>query len=267
MSTMVEVGDLRVACTITGNGPPLLLLHGAEGSHRMFDQIAPHLAAWFTVIAYDQRDCGGTENPDAPSTLQDLAADAKGLLHALGHARAHVYGTSFGGRVAQCLALCHPKVVERLVLGSTWPLPLALDTLNPEGVAQIQALRAQLPDSAEKLVSYFLPEAFLETHPQFLNIFKDARPATARGVRRAQTVADTPALDLRALTQPTLLIAGTLDRVVPPEVTLGMSELIVDTRSLRLEGVGHAGVAQVPEEIATHVGRFLRQPTLEAVSP
>lgn len=258
MPSTIEAGGLRVACSVTGHGPPLLLIHGAEGSHRMFDQIAPLLAAHFTVIAYDQRDCGETEGPAVPATLADLADDAVALLHALGHRSAHVYGTSFGGRVAQSLALRHPEAVRRLVLASTWPLPESLGALNPEGVARIHALRAALPDSAEELAALFLPERFLAAHPRFKDIFKSAQPRSERSRRRFDTVDDAPALDLRELAMPTLLVAGALDRVVPADITLGMAALIPHALTLRLEGVGHAGVAQTPADIAFHIQRFLK---------
>lgn len=259
MTRTLDANGLRVACSVTGEGPPLLLIHGAEGSHRMFDQIAPLLAAHFTVIAYDQRDCGDTEGPALPATLVDLADDAVALLRALGHRSAHVYGTSFGGRVAQCLALKHPDAVQRLVLASTWPLPESLEALNPEGVALIHALRAKLPGSAAELAALFLPESFLDAQPQFKDIFKNAQPQSERSRRRFATVDDAPVLDLRDITMPTLLVAGALDRVVPADITLGMAALISHAQTLRLEGVGHAGVAQAPEDIALHVGRFLRE--------
>src|SRR5215216_5721233 len=99
MVARLDLGHgIVVAGTRTGSGPPLVLLHGAEGSHRMFDTLVPHLAAHFDVIAYDQRDCGETENPPTESTLADLADDVRSLLRVLGFDSAHVYGTSFGGR-------------------------------------------------------------------------------------------------------------------------------------------------------------------------
>ena len=62
-----------------GNGPALVLLHGAEGDHAMFDAFAAQLAPHFTVIAYDQRDSGGTRNPAVPYGLGELADDLAAL--------------------------------------------------------------------------------------------------------------------------------------------------------------------------------------------
>jgi 3-oxoadipate enol-lactonase len=253
-------GGVRLACAISGNGPPLVLMHGAEGSHRMFDAIVPLLAKHFEVIAYDQRECGDTENPGTPATLADLADDASALLHALGHAKAHVYGTSFGGRVAQMLAHRHPNHVECLVLGSTWPLPVALEMLNPEGVREIYALQARLPESAEALANYFLPRPFLESHPELKGIFRNVQPQSECSRRRARTVADRPSLEPGAIAVPTLVLAGELDRVVPASVTMDMARAIPGAAFELLGSVGHAGALQVPEAIAERIRRFCLGP-------
>jgi len=241
---------------VPGRAPPLLLMHGAEGSQRMFDALVPHLAPRFTVIAYDQRDCGETENPPSESTLADLASDAQALLHEFGHARAHVYGTSFGGRVAQTLAHRAPDAVDRLVLGSTWALPTALDELNPEGVAQIRALRANLPESAEALAAFFFPNDFLHARPEFKALFRSAQPRTDRSLRRVRTVDDRPTLEPARIAAPTLVLTGVLDCVVPPHVQRTLARAIPDAQQVELDGVGHAGAVQAPERIASAIRRF-----------
>lgn len=260
-----RTGDARTAFRRSGAGPLLLLMHGAEGSHRMFDAITPHLEPHFTVLAYDQRDCGETQGPETPATLLQLADDAKALLEALGQERAHVYGTSFGGRVAQALAIRHPQCVQRLVLGSTWPLPEPLEALNPQGVARIGELRSGLPDTAEALAEFFFTPAFLARQPQWKDIFRSAQPASARSQRRFAAVADCPALRPQQIRVPTLLLAGELDRVVPAAVTLGMATAIPSCESVSLPGVGHAGSIQAPEAIAGHIRRFcLASPNQES---
>jgi 3-oxoadipate enol-lactonase len=256
VTSLVRVRDCRLACTLTGSGMPLLLMHGAEGNHGMFDALVPYLAPHFQVIAYDQRDCGDTVNPEAPSTLTDLADDAAGLLAALGHPRAVVYGSSFGGRVAQALAHRHPHVISYLVLGNTWALPDDLAQLNRENVAAIHALRARLPHTAAELAAYMFPDAFLAERPDLLGIFGKVQPQTPRSQRRQSLVAERVPSDPADLRVPTLVITGDQDRVVPPAVTLALARAIPHAQAVCLSGVGHAAALQVPAVVAAHLRAF-----------
>jgi pimeloyl-ACP methyl ester carboxylesterase len=254
----IDLRGTRTVVEVEGDGPPLLMLHGAEGSRRQFAVIRPELTDRFTVITYDQRDCGDTMGPDVAPTLVDLADDARALLEALGHASGFVFGTSFGGRIAQALAVRHPGVVQRLVLASTWALPVALGAANPQVVGELQRLRAGLPESAEALAGLFFPEAYLEANPAARGYFKAAPPRSARSERRGTTVADMPNLDLARIEQPTLLLAGFADTLVPPELTLSLRDHIrgAVTTAL-LPEVGHLAVAQAPKEVARHLRAFL----------
>lgn len=258
MPDFIDLRGTRTACEVAGSGPPLLMLHGGEGSRRQFHAVRPELEPHFTVISYDQRDCGDTVNPDMPNTLETLADDALALLQALGQESAHVFGASFGGRVAQALAVCHPQAVRRLVLASTWPLPVSLAQANPEVAQALGRLRAQLPDSAEQIADIFYPAAFLAAQPACRAHFKSAPARSERTDRRSATLGDVPAgLDISAITQPTLLITGDLDRVVPHTLTLSLSQHLSDTRAVVLPGVGHLTLAQAPAAVAAHVREFL----------
>jgi 3-oxoadipate enol-lactonase len=256
MTGFVQAGEVRIAFERQGAGPPLLLMHGAEASRLMFAALMPHLARHFMVIAYDQRDCGDTEGPEQGSTLADLADDAQQLIESLGLGRAHVFGSSFGGRVAQALALRHPRSVARLVLGSTWPLPETYEAICPDA-PRLAELRRKLPASAEELATWFFPEAFLRQRPELRGVFANARPESARSARRAATVRSTLDADVSAIAAPTLLLAGELDRVVPPDVTLSMARRMQRARSAVLPGIGHATALQAPELLASHLVRFL----------
>ena len=59
----ISANGTDIAYAQQGHGPPIVLMHGAEADHSMFDAFAPLLASRFTVIAYDQRDSGATRNP------------------------------------------------------------------------------------------------------------------------------------------------------------------------------------------------------------
>jgi len=116
----VTVGNIRLYYEIRGNGPRLLSISGTGSDLRrpptVFDS---PLAGSFEILAYDQRGLGRSSKPDIPYSMADYAADAEGLLAAVGWDRCSVLGVSFGGMVAQELALRCPDRVERLVLACT----------------------------------------------------------------------------------------------------------------------------------------------------
>jgi 3-oxoadipate enol-lactonase len=249
MSTeFFDAGAVRIAFERSGSGPPLMLMHGAEASRQMFSALVPLLAPRFSVISYDQRDCGETENLQSepqPATLADLASDARALITGLGHTRAHVFGSSFGGRVAQMLAIHHAAVVDRLALGSTWPLPATLADLDPEGSASLAALRERLPHSAVELAERFFPAQFLVERPDLRSVFAGVRPQSERAMRRAA-----------AISAPALVVAGELDRVVPPAITLSLRSRLPLCKSVLLADVGHATALQAPQALAAHLVHF-----------
>ncbi|WP_418118153.1 alpha/beta fold hydrolase [Variovorax sp. 350MFTsu5.1] len=257
MTGFLQAGELRVAFEREGEGPPLVLMHGAEASRQMFSALVPHLSKHFTVIAYDQRDCGETEGPQRASTLADLADDAQRLIKALGFKRAHVFGSSFGGRVAQALALLHPRSVDHLVLGSTWPLPRPYEELCPDA-KRLAELRSGLPATAQELATWFFPEAFLQQRPELRSIFASARPGSARSARRMATALTAIERGVADIVAPTLVLAGELDRVVPPSVTLSMAGRIRGADAVLLPGIGHVTAMQAPQMLAQHIVRFLK---------
>lgn len=248
---------VRTAYELQGQGPALILMHGAEATRQMFADLVPLLSHAFTVISYDQRECGETKAPAHACSLEELAHDARHLIDHLGLQRAHVFGSSFGGRVAQAFALLHPEAVDRLVLGSTWPLPHAMAELHPAGVARLSQLRAALPGSAEALATLFFTAPLLAERPELRSFFSKVRPADDGTRRRATAVASSLDADLGAITAPTLVLTGDADAVVPPEVALSIAREIPDCRSVVLPGVGHATAMQAPEQLATALTQFL----------
>ena len=120
------LGDLKVYYErqgpAQGLGEPLLFISGTGSDLRVRPGVMDGpLPKQFDVLAYDQRGLGQTSKPDIAYTMADYADDAAGLMAAIGWDSAHVVGLSFGGMVAQELALRHPGRMRRLVLGCTSP--------------------------------------------------------------------------------------------------------------------------------------------------
>jgi hypothetical protein len=177
---------IGIAYEATGSGPPLLMMHGGEADHTQYDGFVPHLAPRFACIAYDQRDSGGTRNPDADFGVEDLADDAAALIAALGHARAHVFGSSLGSVIAQALAVRHPGAVDRLVLSAAIRIGRSIAEVAPETDAALRALRADPARNAAEIARYFYPDEHLARHPHLAQRFAAAAAArrSGRGARR-----------------------------------------------------------------------------------
>ena len=97
---------------ITGDGPPVVLLHEGIVDSRSWSKVVPLLAPHHTVVTYDQRGYGRSPRPDGPYSLVD---DLGSVLDAAGLERAALVGTSRGGRIAIDFTLTHPERVTALV--------------------------------------------------------------------------------------------------------------------------------------------------------
>jgi len=111
----------RLFYSVEGSGPPLLLIAGQSNSSRWWSQVREDFSAHFTTIVTDHRGTGSSDKPDAPYSTRMFASDSVAVLADAGVGKAHVYGTSMGGRIAQWIAAGHGEHVDRLVLGCTSP--------------------------------------------------------------------------------------------------------------------------------------------------
>jgi 3-oxoadipate enol-lactonase len=256
METIAANGT-SIAFKRSGKGPPLLLLHGAEADHSMFDAFVPLLSDEFTVIAYDQRDSGETKNPATPYGFEELADDAAALITALGYPSAHVFGTSFGGVIAQVLAARHGERVDRLVLSSTFRPGAPLPQINPE-FPRFAELRSRLPESIGEFAKFFFTPDYLEQHPEALSVFAGNKRSDEQRARRGAVIPRPISVDLGKITAPTLVLVGAEDRLIPPAHTLSLAREIANAKTVTITGVGHVGTRQNPAAVAAAVKAFLQ---------
>jgi pimeloyl-ACP methyl ester carboxylesterase len=112
---------LRVQVAGPPGAPTLFLLQGQASSHGWWSDLRTRYEDRFRTVTMDYRATGATVTPAGDLSTGLLADDVVAVLDALEVDRAHVYGASMGGRVAQVLAAVHPGRVRSLVLACTSP--------------------------------------------------------------------------------------------------------------------------------------------------
>lgn len=256
--TLVAFDGIELDVERSGSGPPLLLIMGMSGTALHWGE--PFLAELrrdFDVIAFDHRGVGAsTRLAEGRITIPQMAADASGLLRALGIERADVLGISMGGMVAQELALAHPEQVRTLGLGCTYcggpgsalSPPYVMQKLS-EAMMSGDRERALRAGFAVNVSPAFAARA--EAWEQFHEIA--LRRAVAIDVIMAQMQAcmahDTHAR-LPDVELPTTVVHGTLDEMLPVENGRLIASLIPGARLEILEGIGHMYLWEQPERAA-----------------
>jgi haloacetate dehalogenase len=129
----IQTSGATINTLRSGNGPPLLLIHGYPQTHVEWHRIAPELAKRFTVVLVDLRGYGDSSKPaegenHANYSKRAMALDQVEVMHALGYDRFAVAGHDRGARVAWRLAVEHPDRVTRAVVLDVVPLPYSMVT-------------------------------------------------------------------------------------------------------------------------------------------
>lgn len=225
---MPLVATARVAlyAEMSGEGPRVVSLAGTGGDLRKPPSIfRTPLAKAATLLAFDARGCGRSEKPEITPTMADFADDAAALMDAFGWDCAHVMGYSFGGMVAQHLALRHPHRINKLVLAATSPggaggSSFPLQTLA--GLGGRERAKKALTIFDTRITAEMLddPDPALAARLEIMETYQDAfmdEPGAAEGrVRQLAARADHDCWDaLPDIQHETLVCGGLYDGQAP----------------------------------------------------
>jgi len=181
--------DIRLNYIEKGEGEVLLLLHGNGENTDYFEHQLEYFSKFYRVIAIDTRGHGKSPRGTKPFTIVQFAEDLHDFMAFHGIEKANILGFSDGGNIALTFALKHPDMVEKLILNGA--------NLYPDGVK----FDVQIPVIAE----YYLA--------------KIAAPFNKKMHKKAELyglMVNEPSFDpseLRKMTVPTLVIAGTDDMI------------------------------------------------------
>jgi pimeloyl-ACP methyl ester carboxylesterase len=238
----VDVGSLRVAFQRRGDGPCLLLLHGAVSDSRVWRVELESLSDVFTVVAWVAPGCGGSSDPPEHFRLPDYAECLDQFISALGLERPHLLGHSWGSALALELYRLRPSVVRSLVLVGAYAGWAG--SLPPDQVAQRLGFALRIadlplntfePTSMPGLFSDVMPES---RRSELSMIMSEIRPAGTRTMARALAEADLRDL-LPRIDAPTLLIYGDADERSPLSVANALHAAIPRSQLTVMPGLGH----------------------------
>lgn len=246
------LGDIDLYYERAGTGRRLLFIGGSGGDLRQKPSVfSGALAKQFDLVAFDQRGLGRSSKPAGVYEMAEYADDAAGLLDHLGWADCRVLGVSFGGMVAQELALRHPGRVERMVLactssggdgGASYPLHELIALPARERAERIVAAndtrvdadwRAANPEKFEAMVEFALARQA-----------SDAGAESEGAKRQLEARSRHDSFDrLHEVAVPTLLCGGRFDGIAPPDNQRALLQRLPNAELEFFEG-GHLFLIQ-----------------------
>lgn len=256
----VDISGLRIGYQRAGQGPPLVLLHGAYEDSRSWRQQLEGLSNEFTVIAWDAPGCGRSDDPPADFSGKELGDVLAGFLREVAPRKPHVLGLSWGSGVALELYRGHPHMAASLLLVSAYAGWAG--SLPPEEVERRYAqILAELDQPPEQFIPVWLPTLFTaRADPAVVEeasaIMADFHPAGMRAMLSASGHADYRDV-LPTISVPTLLLYGEHDVRSPLAVAHDMHRQIPGSQLTVIPDVGHMVAAETPAAFNTEVRRFL----------
>lgn len=259
---VIRTSGLEIAYERVGEGPPLVLVHGAALDSRSWRPQLAALADEFTVVAWDEPGAGQSSDVPAQFVLADYAGCLAALIEALALAPAHVAGISWGGTVVEELYRHHPELVATLVLVDTyagWKGSLLPEEVRARvtGAYRALAVPAEEFDPARALPGWFAGDPPAQFLPLLEEMAADVRPKSLKAALLVMSEADQRDL-LSRIFVPTLLIWGELDARSPLSVARQFKDAVPEAKLVVIPGAGHVSNLEQPELFNAAVREFCR---------
>lgn len=263
----VTVRGARLAYDDTGEGSPVLLLHGFPFNRSLWSEQAEALSSKYRIITPDLRGFGesAAEDEEATATMETLAQDAAALLDELKIDRAVIGGLSMGGYVALAFTRLFPLRVRALILADTRAQADSPEAQKGREETAAKALREGIGTVADAMLPKLFAPATAAEHPEIVERVRAMIMGTStKGAAAAlRGMAERPDRThfLAQILAPTLIVVGGEDAITPPKDSEVMRREIRGSRLVVIPNAGHVSNLERPHEFNQAVGIFLDELT------
>ena len=249
--TKITIGDIDINYEIQGSGAPLLMIMGLSFSLRDWGKkFTELLAQHYQLILFDNRDAGLTSPSPCPYSIVDMADDAAGLLDALNIPKAHVFGVSMGGAIAQKFALKYPDKLDKLILGCT---------MAGGACSQPGDISGVMSGNLSELL--FTPTFIQNHHQELAEFLAETAPLHSKGEalqRQIQAFATHDTCDTLAdIKVSTLILTGDKDIAIPRSNSDVIATKIPNSQLESIADAAHGFSYSHPDTTANLIQLFL----------
>lgn len=247
--------------TTLGHGHTVLMLHDADGGHLTFSPSVETLATkGYRAIAVDLPGYGYTP-PIEPYSAKALAQSCVALIDALEVDKVTLVGHGLGAMVALEVALRDPQHIERMVLCAGGP---PLDDASREAWVDTRLAALDEGLSMAQIADRIVPlQRGMDAVPEGVHLIRHAlsevHPLIYRHAVQALPAFQRNAAALRQISVPALLVSGAQDACTPPEAMEALSQVLPDSRTVTLPGIGHWPQLEAPDDFDGLLLDFLNQ--------
>ncbi len=254
--------NVQLNYQVTGDGPPLMVLHGLFGSGRNWSSIARQLAKDHMVITVDLRNHGASDHAHTMS-YPEMANDILALAKDLGHERFNIIGHSLGGKTAMVTALLYPDVIDKLIVIDIAPVTYShIHNEIIDAMLGLNTVEIQSRSHADELLSDAIPEMVLR---QFLlqNLIKENDRYSWRinldSIQRNHAELRKFPDEVKSLSfnKPVLFISGELSDYVRPEHVESIARYFPQHEHVVIHDANHWVHADKPDKVIEIISKFM----------
>jgi pimeloyl-ACP methyl ester carboxylesterase len=266
----IKVNDINMYYRTVGEGTPLVMIMGFTANSDWWpEQMIADLAKDFRLILFDNRGSGRSDIGSRWYTMKRFADDTIALMDLLNIDNAHILGVSMGGMIAQEIAINYPHRVNQLILACTGCGPRRGAILSKERLSLWKNYLLEPKIRQRKFTAnIFFSQEYLETVPieelQKFAAQMNIAPITAEGRTRqlGALLQFNSYSRLPSLKNPTLIIAGSQDYIIPIKNSHILATQIPNSQLLIFDGPGHAFLNEVVDDTTSAISTFLLPKTL-----